>query len=242
MKRKRDVEAEAAQDPKLQEFLQVMQGPAKSKTWANQDINEVKTRKPPEKARNDHDDAISASKDEPARKQQKTSERDPILEKKVLGKKPQSGHEPVVPKEHEVGQNSMVSSDIQPTEENTGSQPQPTLAVSDRDWLRSKTSRLLGLLAEDEEEDARRTMPATVDEEDDLLDQAKGGVDQGPRTEETVHKGPEGGQPTSSEVLQTHSEVESDRLFIRNLSYTATTDDLRDYFSAYGDLTSVRLP
>ncbi|KAI9883118.1 MAG: Dynein light chain [Watsoniomyces obsoletus] len=237
LKRKRDAQTEAAEDPKLQEFLQVMQGRAKSKTWANQDINDAKTKNSPGELKDDNDDSKSESEDDRASKQQKTSLRVPTLEKKAVDKKAQLGHEKLAPNQHEVGQQSMVSSDIQQTEDVVVPQVQPTTAVSDRDWLRSKTSRLLGLLDEDEEEDARPTVPERRDELDNSLDEASPSINQRPQHEGSVHPNPEGDPD-----LPRHPEVESGRLFIRNLSYTATVDDLRDCFSSHGDLTEVHIP
>ena len=114
--------------------------------------------------------------------------------------------------------------------------------VNDSNWLRSRTSRLLGLLDEDDEirehvdkekqppkslEPSQRTAvsPSSVLESTqsggDMLDSRSLAAD------------------ASYQASRTSTNAENGRLFIRNLAYTATEDDIRNFFQSYGELCEV---
>jgi len=117
--------------------------------------------------------------------------------------------------------------------------------VSDLDWLRSRTSRTLGLQsdseesdneksAESESEDERQTTPVSSDDE----------------TEEPSSKE----IPSPAEVAVTTEQdaptvsaaeakiIKTGRLFVRNLVYGVTEEDLRNVFSPHGQIEEVSLP
>lgn len=113
--------------------------------------------------------------------------------------------------------------------------------VSDADWLRSRTSRLLGLLNEDEESEVprssdaapTRTIPSRVTPpsgEEELSQVAED--EAGPLPQEKNEE-----KQTNADEDSIHSTC---RLFLRNLAYDVQEDDLRDHFSKYGELEEVR--
>lgn len=101
---------------------------------------------------------------------------------------------------------------------------------NDRDWLRTKTSRVLGLMdeaVEDEasanpEREARSTQTTTV-----------------LRSETTNLSGELSAKPVSTLL---HDTLPSGgRLFVRNVPYSASESDVEGLFSKYGQLEEVRL-
>lgn len=109
---------------------------------------------------------------------------------------------------------------------------------SDADWLRSKTSRLLGLL--DEEEQAEVKAPSPVSE-DDSDEPAKSKIQQQEESPE-----PQDSYEEEEEVEEERdydADVElirtSGRLFLRNLAYGATETDLEPVFAPFGKIDEV---
>jgi multiple RNA-binding domain-containing protein 1 len=116
---------------------------------------------------------------------------------------------------------------------------EPAGPISDADWLRSKTSRLLDLT--DNVETILEQKNATI--KIDINNVSP----ENPLQPEAVNKqGHEDDHlqiPSNSDISEFEKAIEiisqSGRLFIRNLSYTVTEDDIRQHFSAYGDLQEV---
>lgn len=113
-------------------------------------------------------------------------------------------------------------------------------AKSDTDWLRSKTSRLLDLVDDDDDEAPARPTPM-------------------PSIHTTTSKTTKEAAPIKSQVTIS-SEIQADvemqdepvnaneeairlskRLFLRNLAYSITEDDLRAGFAQFGDLEEVSM-
>lgn len=108
------------------------------------------------------------------------------------------------------------------------------MPVSDSDWLRSKTSRLLGLLDEDEQaafESPQKSVPtAPADSNNDANVESP--------EKPAVNNSEEA--PTAPEVDTNIENVRiSARLFIRNLSYETKESDLEPVFSPFGKLEEV---
>lgn len=130
--------------------------------------------------------------------------------------------------------------------------PQPASAPSndatDDEWLRSRTNRLLDLLDDDEPLPPRPAAP--VQNETDGADTQMTG------TEETREEEAEAPQPEAAEVEEPADEPKQEeakdedadtalvrktaRLFVRNLPFSATEDDLNGHFSQYGEVEEVR--
>lgn len=218
-KRKREGPAESGGKPKLQEFLEVMQPPSKSKIWENQDapIPQVSAHPIPHaentmtpEARHDERYEYVPTK----RKKERKSERDSVVPV-----------EPLVPVNVPGMDARTVPTDLHFSQEATLEPFTSSIAASDADWLRSRTSRLLGLGADD------NVQPTALPED---AATEKIGLSEIP---ELVKEG-----SVSDADAQTDKELEvkgarfeneaaaNGRLFVRNLSYTTTQEDLRKHF------------
>ncbi|KAL2809254.1 hypothetical protein BJX63DRAFT_424009 [Aspergillus granulosus] len=221
LKRKRD---EKPQDPKVQEYLSLLQQPSKTKTWANDD------QLPTPLETNSHSDEQPADVDDTPQDLTYAQRK-----KAKLGQEPG----PNSYASEDAGHSLTANGDAQPEpekaeEEQTGQQEDPAenQPVSDSDWLRSKTSRLLGLLDEDEEADfapPARTPGAAPADEMDVDTPAE-------NTEKPAVKEPE--KASASPEVDTNIENIriSARLFVRNLSYETKESDLEPVFAPFGKI------
>lgn len=107
--------------------------------------------------------------------------------------------------------------------------------VSDADWLRSKTSRLLGLLDEDEQAEFDSVSHQKAETPSQPL--AKSQPD-APRVDD-IKADVE--QPADTPEVDTNIDNIriSSRLFVRNLPYDAKESDLEPIFSKYGKVEEV---
>ncbi|KAK5695828.1 Multiple RNA-binding domain-containing protein 1 [Elasticomyces elasticus] len=129
--------------------------------------------------------------------------------------------------------------------------------ASDADWARSRTSRLLGLLDEEEEEVVPRRGSDHSDSEEDeskvdntaSLHPARAKLLR-PEIARDPSTGKDGDEemPTEDAAASLPSPpadeantVPSNRLFVRNLPYTVQEEDLRTWFEAYGTLEEVHV-
>ncbi|EON67135.1 hypothetical protein W97_06388 [Coniosporium apollinis CBS 100218] len=245
LKRKRSESKDGSADAKLQEYLEVMQPPSKSKTWANEDgmrpaaetsldvetpqavvVDEVESDTEYQVVSKRSKRVDAPAEPSPARDIRKISEGPMADEAAPMEDQATHGVPPAVAGEESRG--ATMTHD----------------AVSDADWLRSRTSRLLGLAeaeAEDGEgsskpinqepvsanlamEESPPAMPSEVREEnsDDVADHS--GMDRKHQDD-----GPAAVRSTG-------------RLFLRNLPYSVTEADLRVHFMPFGDLEEVHVP
>ncbi|KAF8241818.1 RNA-binding domain-containing protein [Wilcoxina mikolae CBS 423.85] len=202
---------DAPPNKKLQEFLDVMNPSAKSNTWSN--VDHTGTIPTVESNANDDEyvDSICLAK-----VSQPQPPPTPRAEIAIIAEDKQ-----------DIGSQTLI-------EDTVGS-------VSDADWLRSRTSRLLDLTddvpsllttsdspssqaalatASHSAHFAKEDIPGATTVEIGTLDHSKP-----PQVDDAVET-----------ILQ------SGRLFVRNLPYSAAEDDLRQLFSAYGELQEVHLP
>ena len=204
-------------DPKLQEFLEVMQPGAKSKAWAAQ----AEDSEPPTKIQ-----AIEI----PAEESDGEYE---AIPKKARAKSPPK---PVVLPEAAV---AVVSADV-PMQVDEIMAEASGKAVTDDEWLRSRTNRLLDLVDPNDIviEQGAQPMPMTDVAEQPLINQPE-------RPNKDELPVPETLEVEEIEEEQEDATIEairsSGRLFVRNLAYTATEQDLREHFEQYGSLEEVRM-
>jgi multiple RNA-binding domain-containing protein 1 len=227
LKRKRD-QAAQEQDPKLKEFLQVYQPPSKNNAWTNGDTQiDVPVGTAEQTA-----DSTGAKEDESDDDYQ------------VIAKKPKptidaltpvSVVEPVtdIPMlQTLVGTTVQDNPDMEGVEDSTTADQGP---VSDADWLRSRTNRVLDLVADDEEPTPDAPMPKVPREQRTLPQSEPEPVEQPVDAELSVAQQLE--VPTSTEVEKIR---ETGRLYLRNLHYEITEEELREHFSKFGSLEEVR--
>ena len=232
-KRKRDDKSTLEEHPKLQEFLEVMKPVSKSRTWANENGNGKDT----EAGQQDH--IITNGIEEGAGATQSSNSKD-YQEVPQKLKTPRKDTEGASSTPVETLPLTFVpgNTDTRPATEIVPPAGEPeSSTMTDDDWLRSRTSRLLGL----------------VDDEDTVLEEnpgperlsnseASGNVQThtmlGTSNTDLQAEG-ELVQPTdtkaSPEAQEAHSAVAAtDRLFVRNLPYTVTEQELRAHFEQVG--------
>lgn len=219
-----------------------MEAPSKSKTWASEDYLETGTTSltQNEASTLEKEDGLSEAEYEKGLKQPKkrrvdSDTRAPPNPEQNL----ESDEHPLKnPSQSEIrsdAANEQVPSDTAREGE------KESLAATDADWLRTRTSRLLGLTENDDEPNTATEEPATLTN---------------PHAQLTSRHSEKSGPPDAISE-ENHGSVEADaslgtvdanvaaidlsgRLFVRNLSYSTGEDDLRQLFSTAGQLEEVR--
>ncbi|KAI4915990.1 hypothetical protein J4E90_004436 [Alternaria incomplexa] len=235
LKRKRE---EAEQDPKLKEFLEVYQPPSKTSIWANGDtqLNEA-----PVAAAEEAVPAIAVPEDESDDEYQVISKKPKIAEEPATGPAPAASQptsaEPsaaAIQSEAVEGDDAMEDVQVAPAVEQG--------PVTDEDWLRSRTNRVLELV-EDDEMPSASTAPAAVAPKPAA--QPRTPAEPSPAVADAQ---PEP-QPPAEEQTDTAAAPdeedkirETGRLYLRNLHYEVTEDEIKEQFSKHGALEEVHVP
>jgi multiple RNA-binding domain-containing protein 1 len=230
LKRKRD---EAEQDPKLKEFLEVYQPPSKTKIWANGES---------------HVDEANATAGDHAVPEVAVPDEESDDEYQVISKKPKVAAEPTAtsapaqppPAEEPILEPVAAVVDTGEVMEDVQEAPAAEQGpVSDIDWLRSRTNRVLELV-EDDEVPAASAPPsqAPAPAPQPLMDAED--------SAEMVEAQPEPPQPTAEQPKDAAPDEEdkireTGRLYLRNLHYEVTEDAIREQFSKHGALEEVSI-
>jgi len=204
-------------DPKLKEFLEVMQPASKPKTWATQGEDDPALEPPTKMQAIEVPEAESDGEYEAVpKKSRKTSPPKAIIQM-----------EPIA-----------VSSMIKrPTEDDEAVVAPAAPGGTDDDWLRSRTNRLLDLV--DPEELVVHSRVEASANENTVTETAIGEpvTNEEPSIEEEEFEGFEDEKPDPViEAIKSNG-----RLFVRNLPYTASEEDLREHFETFGTLDEVCL-
>jgi multiple RNA-binding domain-containing protein 1 len=117
------------------------------------------------------------------------------------------------------------------------------MPVTDLDWLRARTSRTLGLVSDSDDSDNEDSKEF----DDDTSMASEDDVPQPTKQEATPTPPPAADpldteEPASSLSIAESKILKTGRLFIRNLVYGVTEDDLRNIFSSYGQIEEVSVP
>jgi len=245
LKRKRPTAPESEQNPKLQEYLETMRPRAKTKRL---EMPQSDVAPDPQQTRVPNDDIIASNEDEyqtinRVAKTQTTAHTAPNLPPLInAGATRAVDGQNLGPHEED----EVVEGEI--TEPGIDSTQAAMIPSSDADWLRSRTTRLLGLTDGNDDNTASSTRHAIN------AQYPADAAQQLPPTVETTHEayaGPVRGDE-EEHIIETDANVtsstsgpedqirESKRLYLRNLSYTLTEDDLRTTFSHFGNLIEVR--
>lgn len=228
-KRKRaDLEADNLGNAKLQEYLEVMQPPSRSMIWANEystDTRATNTCAPSlplqvvDEGKNDKDYDNMSKKPTKSRMVEEPGGNLPLYSKSTS--------------------TADVFTDIEPIADESKQLPvRVHPPSSDEDWLRSRTSRLLDLV-EDESAPVSRVELALAEEKEaertfiSKTSMNKTIKDPSVQADEETNSG----SFLSVTPLNPRNESShtSGRLFVRNLPYTATEEDLRRYFESDGN-------
>ncbi|KAF2820438.1 RNA-binding domain-containing protein [Ophiobolus disseminans] len=232
LKRKRE-QAEQAQDPKLKEFLQVYQAPSKTNIWTNGDTQMC---------------GSVAAVNEPV-PEVVVPEDESDGEYQVITKKPKTAETANPATDNAPVEAEHAISGIQDKPTQTGSEidgveeeaPADSGPVSDVDWLRSRTNRVLDLVEDDDPpppdipsrklEVKQAASPATAERPAPVE-----AIEQSAESEQLTAQGSE--VPNSSEVEKIR---DTGRLYLRNLHFEVKEDDIREHFSKYGSLEEVHV-
>jgi multiple RNA-binding domain-containing protein 1 len=204
-------------DPKLKEFLEVMQPASKPKTWATQ---------------GEDDSAL-----EPPTKMQaiEVPEAESDGEYEAVPKKSRKASPPKATIQMEpVAVSSMME---RPIEDDEAVVAPAAPDTTDDDWLRGRTNRLLDLV--DPEELVVNSRVEASANENTVAETTTGEpvTKEEPSIEEEEFEGFEDEKPDPViEAIKSNG-----RLFVRNLPYTASEEDLREHFETFGTLDEVCL-
>jgi multiple RNA-binding domain-containing protein 1 len=215
-----------------------MQPPSRSKTWANGDAiggvgHDVPNDPIAEGERSANYEPVLKNPKEPVR----DIVGDSLASKRMKG----AIHKPLNELSTSSGHKN-IADNAHVTETDREFAEQSGTPVSDAEWLRSRTSRLLGLQDSVEDPGPTEIYSASADTNSHLeMGESRPG-----HLEDTVkfNEGLDEGNVEERGVDDRDATVEvinaSRRLFVRNLSYGATEDDLRNQFSQFGSLEEVR--
>lgn len=232
LKRKR-TDDEAEHDPKLKEFLEVMQPPSKTKTWENdvhlpsantQTVDTVQEVVAPEAESEDEYQEI-------IRKKPKTSEstKESLVE-------PQPALTSTKISASNIEEDTVEDELVEQIDGAGGAGERPV--VSDTDWLRSRTNRVLDLVEDEEETPSQPIVTDAVPQKENNQEQEPDAtsamkVDE---PELSTHDA-----DATDTILGEEDKIrQTGRLYLRNLHFDVTSDDLREHFSGFGDLDEVR--
>ncbi|TQV98614.1 hypothetical protein V2A60_007667 [Cordyceps javanica] len=115
------------------------------------------------------------------------------------------------------------------------------MATTDDDWLRSRTNRLLDLVDPD---DVSHVVPIEKVHGKSSVDQDVGNDKEAPHSEEDGTHDSQDPLPPQGQDKGSAAEAiaKTSRLFVRNLPYSATEDDLREEFEKFGGIDEIHLP
>ena len=236
-KRKFETALDEGSSTQLQEFLEVMQPPSRSKTWQNQ---AAATQGFPDTTieilGRGYNGARSDEEYEPVPKKLK-DERGSEGKTQVL-EPPEREADP--PQSEEATIRARIG-----TEADRQGLSDALPAASDADWLRLRTSRLLGLVDDDNAFDWEASP-----EHEEVDQKVTGSMDEGAKSsgsaDEGVQMNHEASEANETARASPFTEVEdrklgNGRLFLRNLTYTITEEELRQHFAAgaYGTIEEV---
>lgn len=251
--KKRKREAEKAQDPKLKEYMTLMQS-GKTRTWANDDTMAAPSADPtPVINQPTHDNSVAEevpSQPKKARIQEpqpvatQETESEPMVIDQSEDQSEEDGNEDASAQQETAAQDGQGEEEAGP--------------ASDMDWLRSKTSRLLGLLDEDEQaEFEERKVDKPVESRSSPKDESRSAaieqITSEPEPEPFTNADETIDEPAEEEEEDKEKENEispeqaknielirdSARLFLRNLSYDLKEADLYPLFSPFGKTEEV---
>ena len=213
LKRKRD---EVESDPKLKEFLDVMQPPSKQKVWANEEAQMDTQSAPVVETAEDITIPEGESDDE----------------YQVLSKKPKTAREePSAQTEPPTRDTVVDEPQVHESEELPDAPVEEAVGpVSDADWLRSRTNRVLDLVEDDEDVPPPK---AARQAENAVEEPVHTNVEQ---PEATVVEAEQRGD---AEPQEEDKVRQTGRLFLRNLHFDVTEEDVREQFAKYGSLEEV---
>ncbi|CAK3944766.1 related to RNA-binding (RRM superfamily) [Lecanosticta acicola] len=240
LKRKRDGSGKEKEDPKLKEFLDVMKPKSKSKAWEGEKLEA--------EAETTHlgDEDIIA----PAVAGESDDEYEAIP-KKLKRSRSEEAIVNEVPSDVVMEQDPVPASRERTADDGAEiSKEQQQISqqgVSDADWARSRTSRLLGLLDDDEEAAAAEMTKATVAEPAEENEGSPAAHDDPNEAQMPIPTPPDDLKDSTEESNKEPVDADiqavraSMRLFVRNLPYDVQQGDLETEFAPFDNLEEVHI-
>ncbi|XP_042520467.1 multiple RNA-binding domain-containing protein 1 isoform X2 [Macadamia integrifolia] len=206
-------------DPQLQEFLQVMQPRIKSKLWANDSVG-VPLLEPNGKA---------GTKQKQKQKKKQMDEAD--------GQQSGSNHLEY----DEIDKSENGSSNAHAAKQSGDAINDEV--VSDMDYFKSRVKRQWSDSESDDDSPIEKDDQGS--KESDMEEQCDANQNEAPKDKvkkEASSENSDGEGDLSSRLKDAREEVlETGRLFVRNLPYSATEDDLAELFSKFGNVSQVHI-
>jgi multiple RNA-binding domain-containing protein 1 len=235
-KRKRDVLDES--DPKLREFLNVMQA---SKISADElhGHRDAPVLEPPTKKFAGAEESESGDEYQlmPGIAKNRTATPPPKFN-------PQSPKRPSAARGAGLSGDGLVATDEaieEPIDQILTDAPEATAGIDDDDWLRNRTNRLLDLA---DDGDIIPTAPQPKEtgttERRDLVPITPSNIDPAEEEEAIVVTAKDTEESTDAATLDAVRKTA--RIFCRNLPYDATAEDLRTHFEKFGEVEEVHVP
>ncbi|KAG6024984.1 hypothetical protein E4U41_001636 [Claviceps citrina] len=223
-----------ASDPKLREFLQVMSS-AREGAIADETDLSVGTHQPSQAKQlavpdNESDDEYEQV---PVRKEKSRKMETHQDKSEVANRKPPMKTEGF--QDGDMSLNAVEGGKVEQVDSGTIDHGPPATGATDDDWLRSRTNRLLDLV---EPDDLASGATASQEQDIEVVGQTSHSKDVAmPDMAEDVTTSQEMPEQDAVQIISRTS-----RLFVRNLSYSTTEDDLREAFDQFGALQEVHLP
>ncbi|KAJ2705239.1 Multiple RNA-binding domain-containing protein 1 [Coemansia sp. IMI 203386] len=213
-------------DPRFKEFLQVMAPRANNRTWANDDYANWQT---DELAA--IQDAVSARREQVISKDTKKSKKSKSAKGKNKDNKKKSDDA------------DMDLDNEESLREDADFAAAPDLSgLSDMEWLRMHMSSKPGNDDDENGADAEEAEQSTAAAGSGELESKPQSAATDKSSSADSKKDSKHSEPTDN-IANTIEQIrETGRLFIRNLPYLATEDDLRSAFEKFGPLSEVHMP
>ncbi|EPQ30657.1 uncharacterized protein PFL1_01558 [Pseudozyma flocculosa PF-1] len=221
---------EGAQDKKakhkskavsFEEFMAVMAPKSKRKTWQNEELGPQQTTS----------DILGSQPADPAADAQKKDKRKKTKEK--------DGNESA----GDSGAPGDASADVEEAEKDGAVNDEE---LDDLEYMRRRMRHRVGVGLEDEADPKDKVEKAfeQSDDEDDVGEQE---ASESESEDEEVVRKQEQQRKAAEETAQREQKIvdeimESGRLFIRNLPYSASSDDIREFFESFGNVSQVHIP
>lgn len=215
--------------------MEVYQPPSKTSIWANGDtqLNEA-----PVAAAEEAVPAIAVPEDESDDEYQVISKKPKIAEEPATGPAPAASQptsaEPsaaAIQSEAVEGDDAMEDVQVAPAVEQG--------PVTDEDWLRSRTNRVLELV-EDDEMPSASTAPVAVAPKPAAQPRAPAEPSPAVADAQPEPQPPAEEQTDTAAAPDEEDKIrETGRLYLRNLHYEVTEDEIKEQFSKHGALEEV---
>lgn len=222
-KRKRSITEQINGRAKFEEYLDVMQPPSKSKTWSNEDLAKQaevahSTLRSPQLNSIGNDD---------------NGKYETVHQKSKGAPQPHQDKELLCSSENDPTTATIITPRSDVISEAPLLHEQELPLTTDGDWLRSRTSNLVELNRTDDDVEALEASRGT-----DILLQDSINADEPPQSivldlsmQSIQGESVPGNQIPTSAVSASYA---TGRIFVRNLAYGSTEDDLREYFTSQG--------